>query len=126
MKHAVQTALMRRLRRIKQALFLFGEEQLCSRIRSTRCMSPWQCGHVHSKGFLRGAAFLIRSLVEQSAAERQHAGSSAAGEETEVGYGESLAAACCTNRRKNFFEARSGALPAVMGVVLPAETYLSS
>ena len=31
MKHAVQTALMRRLRRIKQvSLFLFGEEQLCS------------------------------------------------------------------------------------------------
>lgn len=69
-----------------------------------------------------------RSLVEQSAAEWQHAGSSAVGEEAEI-----------ADTRKApwqhmLYEAAQelfggkcqGALPAVMGIVLPMEADLGS
>ena len=71
---------------------------------------------------------MIRSLVEQSAAEWQHAGSSAAGEETEVAdTGKASRQHMLYESAQELFGGKcQGALPAVMGVVLPAETYLSS
>ena len=53
-------------------------------IRSTRCIGPWQCGHFHSEGFAGEGDFGGRNLAKQSAAEWQHAGSCAVGEEAEV------------------------------------------
>ena len=66
--------------------------------------------------------------MEQSAAEWQHAGSPAVGEEAEV------ADTGKASRQHMLYESaqelfggkREGALPAVMGVVLPAEADLSS
>jgi hypothetical protein len=107
MKHTVKAALVRRLERIKPVSpFLFGEEELGSRhplhekheSMAVRAR-PW--------GGLRGErCFLSRSLVEQSAAEWQQMLYEAAQE---------LFGGKCQN-----------ALPAVVGVVLPAEADLSS
>ena len=66
--------------------------------------------------------------MEQSAEEWQHAGSSAAGEETEVAdTGKASRQRMLHGSAQELFGGKcQGALPAVMGVVLPAETYLSS
>ena len=64
--------------------------------------------------------------MEQSAAEWQRAGSPAVGEEAEVAdAGKASRQHGCTNWRRNSSEASVRvALPAVVGVVLPAEADL--
>ena len=95
---------------------------------STRCMSPWQCGQFHRVDVATEGVFSGRGLVEPGAAERQHAGSSAVGEQAEV------ADAGKASRQDMLYEAAQelvgskchGALFAAVGVVLPAEADLGS
>jgi hypothetical protein len=85
MKHAVKAALVRRLGRIKQvSLFLFGEEQLCGRHSLNGMHESMAMRALPQRRLREERCFLRRSLVEQSAAEWQHTGSSAVGEEGEV------------------------------------------
>src|SRR5258708_11568438 len=85
MKHAVKAALVRRLGRIKQVSpFLFGEEQLCGRHCLNEKHGAMAVRALPQRRLCEERRFLRRSLVEQSAAEWQHVGSSAVGEEAEV------------------------------------------
>ena len=72
--------------------------------------------------------FLRRRLVEQSAAEWQHAGSSAVGEESEVANtGKAPWQHMLYKAAQELFGGKcQGALPAVVSVVLPAEADLGS
>ena len=65
--------------------------------------------------------------ARQSAAEWQHAGSSAVGEEAEVAdAGKALWQRMLYESAQELFRGKcQGALPAVMGIVLPAEADLS-
>ena len=66
--------------------------------------------------------------MEQSAAERQHAGSSAVGEEAEVAdtWKASRQYVLYESAQELFGGKCQGALSAVVGIVLPAEADLSS
>ena len=79
------------------------------------------------RGLCEGWRFLRRSLVEQSAAEWQHAGSSAVGEEAEVADTEKASRPhMLYEPAQELFRGKcQGALPAMMGVVLPTEADLS-
>ena len=72
--------------------------------------------------------FLRRSLVEQSAAEWQHAGSFAVGEEAEVAntWKAPWQHVLYEAAQELFGGKRQGALPAVVGIVLPTEADLGS
>jgi len=128
MKHAVRAALVRRLGRIKQvSRFLFGEEKLCGSypLKETHgSMAMWA---LPQRRLREEGCFLRRRLVEQSAAEWQHAGSSAVGEEAEVA--DTGKAPWQHMLYESAQELLGGeckfTLPAVVGIVLPAEADLS-
>jgi len=85
MKHTGKAALVGHLGRIKQvSLFLFGEEQLCGRHSLNGMHESMAMRALPQRRLREERCFLRRSLVEQSAAEWQHTGSSAVGEEAEV------------------------------------------
>ena len=80
------------------------------------------------RDFFAGRAFPSLRLVEQSAAEWQHAGPSAVGEEAEVAdTGKAPWQHMLYKAAQELFGSEcEGTLPAMVGIVLPAETYLSS
>jgi hypothetical protein len=128
MKHAVQAALMRRLGRIKQvSLFLFGEEQLYSRDPLNEMHESMAVRANPQRRLCDERCFLRRSLVKQRAAEWQHAGSSAVGEESEVAdTGKASWQHMLYEAAQELFGGEcQSALPTVVGVVLPAEADLS-
>ena len=129
MKHAVKAALVRQLGRIKPIfLLVFGEEELCDSHALNEIHESMAVRALPQGRLCEERCFLRRSLVEQSAAEWQRAGSTAVGEEAEV------ADTGKASRQHMLYESAQelvrgkcqGALPAVMGVVLPAEADLSS
>ena len=87
-------------------------------------MSRWQRGHFHSVvGYAAGRSLSGRGPFEQSAAEWQHVGSSAVGEEAEVAdTGKSARQDVLHEAAQELFEGKChGALLAVVSVVFPAE-----
>jgi hypothetical protein len=85
MKHTVKAALVRQLGGIKQVfLFQFGEEELRGSHPLNEMHELMAARALPQRGLCEERCFGGRSLVEQSAAEWQHASSSAVGEEAEV------------------------------------------
>ena len=128
-RHTVKAALLWELRGVKQVYLLsFSEEELCGREPFDEIHGAMAVRALPERGFCEEKCFRWRSLVKQNAAEWQHAGSSAVGEEAEV------ADAGKAPRQHMLYEAAQelvsgkchGALLAVMSIVLPAEADLSS
>ena len=129
MKQTVKAALVEQLGRIKPVfLLVFGEEELCDSHALNQIHESMAVRALPQRRLCEERCFLRRSLVEQSAAEWKHAGSSAAGEETEVAdTGKASRQHMLYESAQELFRGKcQGALPAVMGVVLPAEADLSS
>ncbi len=63
---------------------MFGEEQLCGRHSLNEMHDSMALRALPQRRLCEERRFLRRSLVEQSAAEWQHAGSCAVGEKAEV------------------------------------------
>ena len=129
MKHAVKAGLIARLGRIKQVpLFLFGEEELCDSHALNQIHESMAVRALPLRRLCEERCFLRRSLVEQSAAEWKHAGSSTVGEEAEVAHtGKAAWQHMLYESAQELFRGKcQRALPAVVGVVLPAEADLSS
>lgn len=85
MKHALRAALVKQLGRIKPVfLLVFGEEQSCDSHALNEMHESMAVRAHPQRRLCEERCFLRRSLVKQSAAEWQHAGSSAVGEEAEV------------------------------------------
>jgi hypothetical protein len=107
---------------------MFGEEELCGshplkQMHESMAVRarPW-------RGLCEERCFGRRILVEQSAAEWQHAGSPSVGEEAEVAdTGKARWQHMLYEAAQELFGGEcEGTLLAVVGVVLPAETDLSS
>ena len=128
-KHTMIATWSWRLGRVKQVyLRWLSEEELCDREPSTRCMSPWQRGHFHSVVGCAAEEVSAGGLVEQSAAERQHPGSSAVGEQAEVADARKASRQHMLDEsaQELFGSKYHRALLAVVRVVLPAEADLGS
>jgi hypothetical protein len=128
-RHAAKTALVWQLGRIKQlSLFLVGEEELRGSHPFNEMHELMAARALPQRRLCEDWCFDGRSLVEQSAAEWQHAGSPAVGEEAEVA--DTWKAAWQHVLYEAAQELFGGeckvALPAVVGLVLPAEADLSS
>ena len=129
MKHALRATLVRQLGRIKPiSLLVFGEEQLCDSHALNELHESTAVRALPQRRLCEERCFLRRSLVKQSAAEWQHAGSSAVCEEAEVADpGKAPRQYMLYESAQELFGVEcQGALPAVVGVVLPAEADLSS
>src|ERR1700739_737705 len=81
-KQTVKAALVEQQGRIKPVFVLvFGEEQLCDSHWLNQMHGSMAVRALPQRRLCEERCFLRRGLVEQSAAEGQHAGSSAVGEE---------------------------------------------
>ena len=109
-------------------LLWFGEEESRGREQFDEMHEPMSARALPQHGLCDGWCFGGKRLIEQGAAERQHVGSSAVGEEAEV------ADTRKASRQDMLYEAAQelfrgkchGALPAAVGIVLPAEADLGS
>ena len=129
MKHAVKAALIRHLGRIKPVfLLVFGEEQLCDSHALNQMHGSVAVRARPQRRLCGERCLLRRSLVEQSAAEWQHSGSSAVGEEAEVADpGKASRQHVLQEAAQELFGGEcERALLAVVGIFLPAEADLGS
>ena len=128
-KQTVKATLVEQLGRIKPVfLLVFGEEQLCDSHWLNQMHGSMAVRALPQRRLCEERCFLRRGLVEQSAAEWQHAGSSAVGEEAEVANtGKASRQHMLNESAQELFRSKcQGALPAVVGIVLPTEADLIS
>lgn len=129
MKQTVKAALVERLGRIKSVFHLvFGEEDLCGGYPFNQKHESMAVRARPQRRLYGEWCFLSRSLVKQSAAEWQHAGSSAVGEEAEVAdtWKAPWQHVLYESAQELFGGECEVALLAVVGIVLPAEADLIS
>ena len=85
MKHTLKVVLVRQLGRIKRVfLLVFGEEELGDSHALNEMHEPMAVRALPQRRLCEERRFLRGSLVKQSAAEWEHAGSPTVGEEAEV------------------------------------------
>jgi len=129
MKHTVNAVLVKQLGRIKAVfLLVFGEEELCGSHPFNEMHELIAARALPQRGLCEQRCFGRRSLVEQSATEWQHAGSSAIGEEAEVAntWKAPWQHVLYEAAQELFGGECESTLLAVVGIVLPAEADLGS